>query len=218
METQTQKRRLTKHTAAIAIAGCALSSVVMVTLHGSRWPTALFILAGMFLPVPLALLLSRLSLQRIRWPGLLSLFLTTLGILTVAWLGKYPNPASAFKDSLRIAPPAGIQNLSARCGWFDGRVTVLRFTADVQTIRNLLPSGTEPQRFLESPGFQNLDERWRVMATGTGAIVDRSLRTFPGWKSPWCAQWSLPSATFEPDWVRIAWDDQTGQAIVVSQQ
>ncbi len=217
METQPPKNQLTKHTAYIAIAGCALSSVVMLTLHGSRWPTALFIMLGLFLPVPFAMLLSRISRRRIRWPGFLSLLATTLGILIVAWIGKYPNPAWAFKDSLRIAPPAGIQSLSAYRGWFDGRVTVLRFTADVQPIRKLLPSGTEPQRFLEYPGFQDLDERWRVMA-GTGAIVDRSLRAFPGWRSPWCAEWSLPSATLEPDWLRMAWDDQTGQAIVVSQQ
>lgn len=220
LETQTQKRQLTKHTAFIAIAGCALSSAVMVMLHGSRWPTALFIIAGVFLPVPLAILFSRLSHQRIRWPGLLSLFVTTLGILIVAWIGKYPNPAWAFEDSLRVAPPANIQNLSALCGWFDGRITVLRFASDAATIRKLLPPGTEPQLLLEDPThidqIKDIDVRWTLSATGLGYVVDRSLATFPGWKSPWYAKWSLPSSTVEPSIVWIVWDEQTGQAIVVS--
>lgn len=219
MGTEPQEYRLTKHPGYLVIAGCVLSTVVIFTLHGSRWPTVLFLLVGLFLPVPLGHLLSRISRRRIRWPGLLSLIVTTLGILIVAWIGKYPNPAWAFQDSLKIAPPANIQNLSAYCGWYDGRITIIRFTSDVATIRKLLPSGTEPQLFLEYPGhldqIKDIDAHWQA-AIQPGWIVDRSVATFPGWRTPWYAHWDLPSKSTEPSGVQIVWDDQTGQAIVVS--
>ena len=210
-------QKIARHAASLTIVGFLISIAIIFPLHGSRWPTAFFVMAGTVLPVPLGHLLSHIPRPYIRWPGLLSLFLTTLTILIIALLGKYPNPANAFKNYLGITPPASVRNLSALCGWNDGRITIVRFTSDGATIRKLLPPGTETELLLGSmgPGLHDEDDRWSV-ATMPGWIVDRSLATFPGWHSAWRAEWNLPSYFGEPHFVRIVWDDQTGQAILVA--
>ena len=125
----------------LSFAGLILSWAIVGGLHGSKWPTVFFVLAGVALPVPIASLLARLRHPYLARPGPPSLVLLMLAIAAIAYVGKHPSPGEVFQQAFGVAPPQSVTQLQALRGWLDGTITVLHFRADPAAIPALVPAG-----------------------------------------------------------------------------
>lgn len=200
----------------LSAGGAVLTLVAIEMMRGSRWPTAFFPIAGLIVTPLLALLFATVLPRVIRWPGTLALLVSVSLLAGLGWWGKFPDPAATFRKIMKTDPPPDITSLTARCGWFDGCVTVIHFKADPATIRRMLPQKAVSDLVPLQPSRETAS-RW-PLATGVGPIVDPSLAQYPHWKAPFCTAWSEDRPYGEQANVSILWDDETGQALIVQHE
>jgi hypothetical protein len=193
----------------LVLGGLIGTLAITVPLH---WNNAFFVLAGSVLPVLFGTLLARVSRYRIGFPGLIGLVVTLVGILILSWMARYPNPNKAFAEVMGTAVPESVRGLSAKRGWFDGRITILRFTADPDAIRALIPPKAEVD-LLAKDDQRKIEDEWKY-AVGMGAIIDSSLLQFPGWTKPRRAEWPKSPGSSDGNSMGMIWDEASGSAVV----
>ena len=207
------------------IAGGILTIAMIQAMRGSAWPTALFVMAGFLLPYVSAKLLYALKFRRLY--RMMAVIFSVSVLTLIAWLGKHPSPERAFRDVTGVELPAGAQVIRVDRGWYDGRITIVHFRANVAEVRAAMQacdaamsSSSLDERVIDAAMDEGrpFAEAWRSKVTWA-AMVAPWLVTPPVWTKPRCSRWYFADRLIADrpsgnQGVWFLWDDVTGATVV----